>query len=168
MAPINFDAAIAKFQDPKTQPELKKAYLEVIQERDLGYWKSEVAVKRYRERTMNGAVDSSDSSCDEEGQLKPSRVPKRKRGDNDSGTPRSPKYPHAIEVDEPVDDDESHLFKKEPGLASPRASEWPTHATGNAVDEIKASRTKRQKTSLSTKGATPSKTIEPEPPQKIS
>ncbi|MCJ1250964.1 hypothetical protein MMC30_008194 [Trapelia coarctata] len=122
-----------------------EAYKEVMEDRDLGYWKSEIVVK-------NLSNDESSS--------KSTLVSKRKRADGGPG------IPHATETDDCEDDDESHLFAKEPKV---KQEPKPSHSPPDSSDEESTGpRMKRQKGSMSMKELTPSTASKPVPQQKIS
>lgn len=131
-----------------THVELAQAYMNVRKNHDLGYWKSEIVMNKLSEEDESGGPSTSYSCSGDESPLKSSRGPKRKCSDG------GPAYPHAIETDDCEDDDESHLFAKEPKVKQ--------EPDVSAV-EIRA---KRQKTSISAKEWTPSTTTHM-PSQKI-
>jgi len=156
--------AMDGMEDAVSQSALRDAYASVVQDQDLAYWKSAILAKRLNDETMTGDLDARENTSD--GDLcKPKRVSKRKLGDGYSGVSQGAGYPHAIETDDCVDDDESHIFFDFPKVKQERRS---GSLLGVPEKETRHTRAKRQRTSMSEKGLAESKFSKDMLPQKIS
>lgn len=156
--------AIDGMGDVASQSALRDAYASVVQEDDLAYWKSAVLAKRLSGEATAGDLDVRQSHSDED-LSKSNGVSKRKLGDVYCGFSQGAGYPHAIETDDCMDDDESHLFLDDPNVKQERRS---SSLLGVPDQDTRGTRAKRQKVSVSAQGLTASTSSKDMPAQKIS
>lgn len=151
-------------EDAASQSALRDAYTSVVQDHDLAYWKSAVLAKRLSGEDVAGDLDVRQSSSNED-LSKLTGVSKRKLGDGSCGFSQGAGYPHAIETDDCMDDNESHLFLDHPNIKHERRS---GSLLGVPDQETQDTGAKRQKISVSAQGLTASAFTKEMPPQKIS
>lgn len=140
--------AIDGMGDAASQSALRDAYASVVQDDDLAYWKSAVLAKRLGDEAVAGDLDVRQTNSNE-GLSKSNGVSKRKLGDGYCGLSQGAGYPHAIETDDCMDDDESHLFLDRPNVKQERRS---GSLLGFPDQETQDTGAKRQKISVSAQG----------------
>ena len=106
MKSFDLNAAFAGKNDLTLHTTLRQAYAELLFQHELDYWRSEVLARSLAYEENIVAVGNYDRSMTDFTPDPDNGARKRKRNQL-----------RALEVDEPVDDDESHLFKEEPESA---------------------------------------------------